>query len=112
LFLIGISLLAVDLPAHWILPVKIETIEVVFLQEFNDMSDELRASCWVPHESTVFVTSRIIPASDSESHLNSLAFELHDSLVEFVVDVSPRVMSANCKLVVVENGKTVDDVRA
>ena len=52
------------LPALRIFPVQIKAIKVVLFDELYDVGNELCSRCGIVHQTTVFVTGRVIPTTD------------------------------------------------
>lgn len=55
----------------------------MFLDELDDVGDELASSGGVVHKATVLVSGRVVPASDSDGDLDALGLQSGDLLVEF-----------------------------
>merc|ERR1719384_1845080 len=80
-------LLALSLPAAGVLPVQVQTVEVVLLDEADDVLDEPGAGSRVVHQAAVLVSLAVVPTSQGEGHLmpcflNSVTF-LYMSLPEY-----------------------------
>ena len=71
------------LPAHRVLPVEIQTVEVVLLDELNDIGDELPSRAGAVNQSAVLVASGIVPAAYRHEDLLSLRPVRDHALVEF-----------------------------
>ena len=58
----------------WVFPVKIKSIKPMFLDELENVINELSPGFSVVHQSTVLVPLTVVPASDGEGHLHSSLF--------------------------------------
>ena len=52
-----------------VLPVQVQTVEVVLLDEADDMLDEPGAGGGVVHQAAVLVSLAVVPASQGQGHL-------------------------------------------
>ena len=71
------------LPAHRILPVQVQAIKVMLLNELNHVIDELLPSGRTIHQSAVLASQRVIPATNSNENLHSLCLQLCHLFIEF-----------------------------
>ena len=75
------------LPAAGILPVKVQPIEVVLLDELDGVLDEPGPGRRVVDQSAVLVPLAVIPASQRQGHLDAVLLELR----HLPVHILPRV---------------------
>ena len=73
---------AVHLPALGVLPVQVETIKVILLKKADHLAYESLPAGFAVHKSTVLVSLRVIPTSNSQQNFLLLAFKGSHFLVE------------------------------
>ena len=84
-------LLTICLPARGILPVQVEPVKVVFLDELDGVLYKPPPGLWTIDQATVFVTLAVIPASDGKSHLDSPSLQVCQLLIIFCKEFEFRV---------------------
>ena len=73
---------AVHLPALGVLPVQVETIKVILLKKADHLAYESLPAGFAVHKSTVLVSLRVIPTSNSQQNFLLLTFKGSHFLVE------------------------------
>ena len=79
---IEIKLHSPHLPALGVLPVQVQTIEVVLLDEFDDVGVEFGPGAGAVDEPAVLVPLRVVPATNGESNFLALLLVVRNLRVE------------------------------
>ena len=73
---------AVHLPALGVLPVQVQTVEVVCEEEAGDLLHEGGPAAAAVHQPAVLVPLRVVPASDGQQYLPLLTLQRGHLLVK------------------------------
>jgi len=65
----------IHLPALWILPIEIESVEIVPFQKTHHVLDKLVSGGRVVDQLAVLAAGRIVPTADGQQHLNAELLE-------------------------------------
>lgn len=61
----------IHLPALWVLPIEIESVEIVLFQKTHHVLDKLVPGGRVVDQLAVLAAGRIVPTADRQQHLNA-----------------------------------------
>ena len=86
-------LLAICLPASGVLPVQIEPVKVVLLNELDSMLYKPPPGLRTIHQATVLVTLAVIPASDGKSDFDSPPLQVCQLLIIFCKTFAFRLIA-------------------
>merc|ERR1719433_2125233 len=110
-------LLTLSLPAAGVLPVKVQAVEVVLLDELDGVLNELCPGRRVVDQPAVLVSLAVIPPTQGQGHLDPVLLELRHLPVHVLARVAVghvcvRIMGLHEESVAVQHSEAVDDVSA
>ena len=76
------------LPAAGVLPVQVQTVKVVLLNELDDILNEPRPGGRAVDQPAVLVSLAVIPAAKGQGHLDAMLLKLSDLSVHVLAGVT------------------------
>jgi len=101
---------AVSIGGFGILPIDIQTVEVVFVEESHDRGDEVVDFGRTGHQLGILRSMRIVGSSDGDQSLQFGVLLLHvvELSVGALIEVQPRIESFDGERGAIETGERVD----
>ena len=103
------------LPTLWIFPIKIQSIETVFLNEGDCPVNETLPGRWIVNQLAVLAAQWVVPTTQTDQDLDTLLFKCRYFGVKIwpvFVSVGPWIENLHNSFTGIEGGETVDDVGA